>query len=78
MSKPSQKRVELIKQGKTLLRTMKRRAGNRDVYVVASYNGYGWENYHWTNHHKTEKEARLQLQKFVQQNLENILDDCKI
>ena len=75
MSKPSQKRVELVNQGKVLLRTMKRRGGNREFYVVARYTGWGWENYHFTSHHKTEALARRELLQFVKSDPEKIIDD---
>jgi len=76
--KPTEKRNELLKQGKTILRPMLRRGGNRNFYVIASFSGNGWPT--WVNslQYKTEAEAYARINISVTKHPEKYIDDRTI
>lgn len=76
--KPSAKRVRLHNEGKSILRPMMRRGGNRYFWVITQFSGYGWPNWPYTEFYKTQEKAYAKIEELVKINPEKFIDDRTI
>lgn len=75
--KPTEIRQQLLKEGKTILRTKILRKGSSEYYVIVNFNGKGWSAWSWSAKYETEEEAQKKIDASCEKH-EYILDDAKI